>query len=149
MINQGVLVRILSRIYADTRLAVGGATLLLASLVALPFAPVLGRTLLPGLLGASPELLALLVVLAVLSSGNGLLSVGTASMVSTAASEESQGSAFGVTQGAGSLGRTVGPPVMTGIYVLVYWAPFLLGAVLILGVVVALSALAARSEVLA
>jgi MFS family permease len=63
-------------------------------------------------------------------------------MVSAAASEDSQGSAFGVTQGAGSLGRTVGPPVMTALYALVvYWSPFVLGAVLTVGVVALLSTL--------
>ena len=147
VVNQGVVVRALSRRYADTRLAVGGAVLLLVALVAIPFAQPIGRTLLPAVLGASPELLALLLVLAVLSSGNGLLNVGTASMVSAAADEESQGSAFGVTQGAGSLGRTVGPPVMTAIYVVVYWAPFLLGAVLTGVVVAALLVLVRRSAV--
>jgi MFS family permease len=147
VLNQGVVVRALSRRYADTRLAVGGAVLLLLSLVAIPFAQPIGRAFLPGVLGASPELLALLLALAVLSSGNGLLNVGTASMVSLAADEDSQGSAFGVTQGAGSLGRTVGPPVMTAIYVLVYWAPFLLGAALTAVVVAALVALLRRSAV--
>jgi MFS family permease len=149
VLNQGVLVRVLSRRFADTRLAVSGASLLLVALALLPFAPVLGRTLLPAVLGASPELLALLVILAVLSAGNGLLNVGTASMVSSAADEESQGTAFGVTQGAGSLGRTIGPPVMTAIYVLVYWAPFLLGAVLSAVVVAALLALVRRSDLFA
>lgn len=147
VLNQGVVVRALSRRYADTRLAVGGATLLGVSLVLIPFAPAIGRALVPPLLGASPELLALLLTLAVLSSGNGLLNVGTASMVSAAADEESQGSAFGVTQGAGSLGRTVGPPVMTAIYVLAYWAPFLLGAALTAAVVAGLVALVRRSAV--
>jgi len=147
VLNQGVVVRALSRRYADTRLAVGGATLLLCSLVLIPFAPPIGRALFPSVLGASPELLALLLTLAVLSSGNGLLNVGTASMVSAAADEESQGSAFGVTQGAGSLGRTVGPPVMTAIYVLAYWAPFLLGAALTVAVVAGLVALVRRSTV--
>jgi len=147
VINQGVVVRALSRRVADARLAVGGASLLLVALASLPFAPILGRTLLPGVLGASPELFALLAVLAILSAGNGLLNVGTASMVSAAADEDSQGSAFGVTQGAGSLGRTVGPPVMTAIYVLVYWAPFLLGAALTATVVAALVVLVRRSDV--
>jgi MFS family permease len=149
-LNQGVVVRALSRRYADTRLAVTGAVLLVGALAALPFAPELGRALLPALpFGFGPELLALLVVLAVLSGGNGLLTVGITAMVSTAAPEEAQGSAFGVTQGAGSLGRTLGPPVMTAIYVLYYWAPFLLGALLTVGVVVVLVAVARRSAAFA
>lgn len=150
-INQGVVVRALSRRFADTRLAVGGASILLVALATLPFAPELGRALLSGLAGVvpvlGPELIALLLALALLSAGNGLLNVGLASMVSAAADETSQGSAFGVTQGAGSLGRTVGPPMMTAIYVLHYWAPFLLGALLTVGVVVGLVAVARRSAV--
>jgi MFS family permease len=145
-INQGLLVRAVSRRFRPPQLAVGGASLLLVSLVLLPFAPDVGAFL-PDVAGLSGALLALLGVLAILSAGNGLLSVGTTTMVSTAASETEQGSAFGVTQGAGSLGRTVGPPVMTAIYVLAFWAPFLLGAVLTAGVVAALVVVARRSPV--
>jgi len=148
VVNQGVVVRVLSRYLPDTRLAVGGAVLLLAALALFPFSPVLGRSLLPPVFGAEPALLALLVVLALLSTGNGLLSVGTSSMVSRAASAEGQGRAFGVTQGAGSLGRTVGPPIMTGLYVVSVAAPFLLGALLTVGVVALLVAVARRSSVL-
>jgi len=39
-------------------------------------------------------------------------------------SRSQQGTAFGLTQGAGSLGRTVGPPLMPPLYVVVYWSPF-------------------------
>ncbi|WP_394353857.1 hypothetical protein [Halolamina sp. CBA1230] len=55
-------------------------------------------------------------------------------MVSTGASAERQGSAFGVTQGAGSLGRTVGPPLMGVLYVATYWSPFVVGALVVLPV---------------
>ena len=153
VINQGVLVRVLSRRLADSVLAVVGAVGLTAALAGLPFAPPLGRGLFGGgspfaaLADAvgGPELLALLVVLAVLSVGNSLLNVGTASMVSSAATEETQGIAFGVTQGAGSLGRTVGPPLMTAIYVVSVPGPFLLGAVLTVGITVALALRLRRS----
>jgi MFS family permease len=143
VLNQGALVPALSRRVPAVRLAAGGAALLLVALAALPFSPVLGRSLLPAVPGG-PELLALLVVLAVLSTGNGLLNVGIAAMVSGAAGEDRQGSAFGVTQGAGSLGRTVGPPVMTGLYVLSVAAPFLLGALLTVGTVAILAGVADR-----
>lgn len=141
--NQGVLVRVLSRRFADSRLAVAGAVLLVGALVGLPIAPAAG-TAVPGVdvFGADAALLALLAVLAVLSVGNGLLTVGTTSMVSRAAGEERQGSAFGVTQGAGSLGRTVGPPVMTALYVFARPIPFLLGAGLTVAVVALLVAVA-------
>ncbi len=145
-VNQGVLIRAVSRRFRPPQLAVGGASLLLVSLVLLPFAPGIGGFL-PAVAGLSGALLALLVVLAILSAGNGLLSVGTTTMVSIAVSEAEQGSAFGVTQGAGSLGRTVGPPVMTAIYVFAVWAPFLLGAVLTAGVVAALVVIARRDPI--
>jgi DHA1 family tetracycline resistance protein-like MFS transporter len=150
-VNQGVVVRALARRFADTRLAVGGAAVLLVALATLPFTPELGRAFLPGAARAvpvvGPELLALLLVLALLSGGNGLLNVGITAMVSAAADEASQGSAFGVTQGAGSLGRTLGPPAMTAIYVLSYPAPFLAGAALTVGVLGALVVVARRSDV--
>jgi DHA1 family tetracycline resistance protein-like MFS transporter len=150
-VNQGVVVRALARRFADTRLAVGGAAVLLVALATLPFTPELGRAFLPGAARAvpvvGPELLALLLVLALLSGGNGLMNVGITAMVSAAADEASQGSAFGVTQGAGSLGRTLGPPAMTAIYVLSYPAPFLAGAALTVGVLGALVVVARRSDV--
>ncbi|SEO56908.1 Predicted arabinose efflux permease, MFS family [Halogranum amylolyticum] len=138
VVNQGVVVGRLSRRVAESRIAIAGASLLLVALAAIPFSPQLGA-LLPAV-GGPPyltrELLALLVVLAALSLGNGLLNVALTTLVSIAASAETQGSAFGVTQGAGSLGRTVGPPTMAALYALVaYWSPFVAGAVLLLPVV--------------
>ncbi|WP_129114265.1 MFS transporter [Halegenticoccus tardaugens] len=148
VVNQGVLVGQLSKRYDAARIAVVGAVALLVSLAVLPFSPALGRLLpaLPDALAAtlSRELLALLVALGLLSFGNGLLNVALSTLVSTAASAETQGSAFGVTQGAGSLGRTIGPPVMAALYVLVYWSPFVSGALLIAPIVALLVGLAGR-----
>ncbi|AEN06795.1 MFS transporter [Halolamina sp.] len=133
-LNQGVLVGRLSRVVAPSRLAVAGAALLAAALGMLPFSPELGRALLPWVSVVSPELAWLLVSGAVLSLGNGLLNVSLSTLVSTGASADRQGSAFGVTQGAGSLGRTVGPPLMGVLYVATYWSPFIVGALVILPV---------------
>jgi DHA1 family tetracycline resistance protein-like MFS transporter len=139
VVNQGVVVRALSRRFTDARLAVAGGALLAVALTGLPFTAVLGGAFadwVPPIAGSgSSTLAALLVVLAVLSTGNSLLNVGTAALVSRVAGETRQGMAFGVTQGAGSLGRTVGPPVMTGLYVVAIAAPFLLGAALTVGTV--------------
>lgn len=146
VVNQGVLVRALSRRMADTRLAVTGAALLAVALAALPFAQSLGA-LLPAValpFGVGTGLVVLLAVLALLSVGNSLLNVGIAAVVSRVASEEQQGTAFGVTQGAGSLGRTVGPPLMTALYVVAVAAPFLLGAVLTVAVLAVLVGVSRR-----
>ena len=133
-LNQGVLVGRLSKVVPPARLAVVGAALLAAALAMLPFSPELGRLLLPWVDAVSPELAWLLVAGAVLSLGNGLLGVSLSTLVSTGASAERQGSAFGVTQGAGSLGRTVGPPLMGVLYVATYWSPFVVGALVVLPV---------------
>lgn len=92
------------------------------------------------------ELLALLLSLALLSGSDGPSNAGTTAMVSAAADGTSQGSVLGVTQGAGSLGRTVGPPAVTVPYVLCYWVPFALGAALTAGVLGTLVTVARRSE---
>jgi MFS family permease len=136
-LNQGLLVGRLSRLIGPPRLAVVGAGLLLVSLAALPFAPELGE-LLPTIGGpawATRELIALLVVLGVLALGNGLLNPSLATLVSTSTGADTQGAAFGVTQGAGSLGRTVGPPVAAALYAAVYWSPFVAGALVVVPVI--------------
>ncbi|WP_433629751.1 MFS transporter [Halomicrococcus sp. NG-SE-24] len=139
VVVQGVLVGRLSRRYGDARVALAGAGLLSVALAAIPLAPDLGRALVPPLAGPpflTPELVALLAVLPVLSVGNGLLTVSMTTLVSTSAGRATQGRAFGVTQGAGSLGRTVGPPVMAALYAVVgRWSPFAVGAVLLVPVV--------------
>jgi fucose permease len=142
VVNQGVVVGRLARTVPARRLAVAGAALLVVALAVFPFSPEIGRALLGerAVAGFGPRVLALLGALTLLSLGNSLLNVALTTLVSLAASEEAQGSAFGVTQGAGSLGRTVGPPVMTALYaVVVYWSPFVLGAVLTAGIVVVLA----------
>ncbi|MFC7157903.1 MFS transporter [Halomarina halobia] len=148
VVNQGVLVGRLSRRYDDRLLALVGAGVLALALAGIPGAPALGRALFGGLALASPltpELAALLVVLACLSFGNGLLNVSLATLVSTSTGEETQGSAFGVTQGAASLGRTVGPPAMALLYAAVaVWSPFAVGAALVLPIVALLVRVARR-----
>ncbi|MDY6819622.1 MAG: MFS transporter [Halobacteriales archaeon] len=139
-LNQGLLVGWLSRRYPSDRLAIAGATLLGVALAVLPFAPTIGRSVMPAALTTvqpwvTPELGMLLVVLAGLSIGNGLLNVSLSTLVSTSASADRQGTAFGVTQGAGSLGRTIGPPTMAALYVIAVPSPFVAGAVLILPVI--------------
>lgn len=136
-VNQGILVGRLADRFGSGRLAVAGATILCVALAALPFAPTLGGAL-PPLAGPpwlTPELVALLAVLGLLSFGNGLLNPSLAALVSSSTGADRQGTAFGVTQGAGSLGRTLGPPVAAALYAAVYWSPFVAGAVVVLPVI--------------
>ncbi|QZP36332.1 MFS transporter [Halobaculum magnesiiphilum] len=143
-INQGALVGPLERRLGAVRLAGIGGSALAASLGLLPFTPQIGAALplagdpgsglLSGALVTGPTV-ALFAVGALLSFGNGALNVSLSTLVSERASDETQGAAFGVTQGAGSLGRTVGPPAAAAAYVLAYWSPFVAGAVLLVPVV--------------
>lgn len=149
VLNQGVLVGRLARRVEEARLATAGAVLLLCSLGALPFAPVIGRAVSGGRTAfLTPDLLALLVVLAGLSLGNSLLNVSLSTLVSAAASAATQGSAFGIAQGAGSLGRTVGPPAMAALYAAAgFQSPFLAGALLLVVVVVIVARIATQRAV--
>jgi MFS family permease len=136
-VNQGVLVGRLSARYESARLAVVGAVVLLVSLLLLPFSPDVGR-LLPPLGGPAwftRELFVLLIDGVLLSFGNSLLNVSLSTLVSTRASADRQGNAFGVTQGAGSLGRTVGPPAMAALYVVGFPLPFVIGAIILVPIV--------------
>ncbi|MFD1646725.1 MFS transporter [Haloarchaeobius litoreus] len=135
VVVQGGLVGRVSRRIGDTRMAVVGATALTVALAAIPFAPTLGRAL-PAVASLPPSAFALVLVLPLLSFGNGLLNAALGALVSRSASAERQGSAFGVTQGAGSLGRTVGPPAMAGLYAFAaHWTPFVVGGLLVVPVV--------------
>ncbi|QLG28189.1 MFS transporter [Halorarum halophilum] len=132
-VNQGVLVGRLERRLGAAPLALAGGVSLALALALLPFTPQVG-SLLPSFGGPAwldGPLLALLVDGALLSFGNGAITVSLSTLVSRGASEETQGAAFGVTQGAGSLGRTVGPPVAAAAYVAAYWSPFVAGAVVL------------------
>ncbi|MFC6826948.1 MFS transporter [Halopelagius fulvigenes] len=147
VLNQGVVVGRLSRRYGERAVAVAGATILAVALAALPFSHALGSAV-PEVGGPpwlTASVLALLLVLAGLSLGNSLLNVALSTLVSRSVPADRQGNAFGVTQGAGSLGRTVGPPSMAALYVVAYWSPFVAGAVLVVPVVALLAARTVRT----
>jgi MFS family permease len=138
VVVQGGLIGPLTKRFSPVRLTFGGAALLAIALGAIPFTRDLG-VLFPDLTGVvgflTPALLALLFVLALLSLGNGVVNVTLSALVSTRASADRQGSAFGLTQGAGSLARAIGPVVMGGVYASIgFRAPFVLGAAIVVPV---------------
>jgi MFS family permease len=139
-VNQGVLIGRLSRRFGALRVTLAGTASLCAALVVVALSPTLAGLVPP--LGGPAWLTGPLVVLlgfgALASFGNGALTVGLATLVSERTPADAQGTAFGVTQGAASLGRTVGPPLAAGAYVLVYWSPFVAGALVLLPVAVML-----------
>lgn len=141
-INQGVLIGRLAKKYGPRLVVFGGIVSLFSALVVLALSPFLANQV-PELAGPgwiTGGLLVLLAFGALASFGNGAVTVGLSTLVSQGASEATQGAAFGVTQGAGSLGRTVGPPLAAAAYVLVYWSPFIAGALLMVPVALVLRA---------
>nr|WP_050033332.1 MFS transporter [Halorubrum halophilum] len=140
-VNQGVLVGRLSRIVSSRTLVAAGSVVLAVALVAIPTSGFVDRAAGDVVLGGPPwltlPLVALLVALAALSLGNALVNVSLATLVSASADDAGQGAAFGVTQGASSLGRTVGPPLMAVLYTVAVASPFLVGALLLVPVAVA------------
>ncbi|SFH58239.1 Predicted arabinose efflux permease, MFS family [Halorubrum aquaticum] len=140
-VNQGVLVGRLSRVVPSRTLVAAGSVVLGGALVAIPTTGVVDRVA-GGVAVGGPAwltlpLVLLLVALAALSLGNALVNVSLATLVSASAGDAEQGAAFGVTQGASSLGRTVGPPLMAVLYTVAVASPFLVGAVLLVPVAVA------------
>lgn len=140
-VNQGVLVGRLSRVVSSRTLVAAGSVVLAVALVAIPATGLVDRVAdgvdLGGPAWLTLPLVALLAALAALSLGNALVNVSLATLVSSSAGDSEQGAAFGVTQGASSLGRTVGPPLMAVLYTVAVASPFLIGAVLLVPVAVA------------
>ncbi|NIB99046.1 MFS transporter [Halobacterium sp. R2-5] len=136
IVNQGVLVGALSRRFGPRRVARAGVVSLFLALLVLAVSPLAGTRALTadGPAWLTSGLVVLLAFGALVSFGNGAITVGLATLVSGAASTDTQGSSFGVTQSAGSLGRTVGPPLAAAAYVVVYWSPFVAGALLLVPV---------------
>lgn len=140
-INQGVLVGRLSRVVSSRTLVAVGSVVLAVALAAIPASGFVDRAI-GGLAVGGPAwltlpLIALLAALAALSLGNALVNVSLATLVSASADDAAQGAAFGVTQGASSLGRTVGPPLMAVLYTVAVASPFLVGALLLVPVAAA------------
>ncbi|MFB6133092.1 MAG: MFS transporter [Halanaeroarchaeum sp.] len=136
IVQGGVVGRVTER-YGERSVAIVGVGIELVALAALPFSPTLGALLpdvgrVDGVLPVLPgALLALLIVLTVLSIGNGFANVSLNTLVSLTAAEDEQGGAFGLTQSAGSIARATGPVLAGLLYTaFVYWVPFVVAALL-------------------
>jgi MFS family permease len=129
---QGGFVGRAATVWDEKSLAIGGVAVEFVGLVAVPFAPQIGQHLF-GIGPIGPELLALLLVLAILAVGNGFANVSLTTLVSRSAAERDQGSAFGLTQSAGSMARAVGPVAAGALYTgVAFWAPFVAGGIVLL-----------------
>jgi DHA1 family tetracycline resistance protein-like MFS transporter len=128
---QGGLVRFLSRSLGEARMALIGSALLVLGLAGLPF---------------STSLALLLIDMALLSAGFGILNPAVTSLVSRAAGSTERGGILGVNQSGQSLARILGPLIAGSVYGA--WgrgAPYYVGAIIMAGVV-AMTATLPRGE---
>ncbi|MFC7098981.1 MFS transporter [Halobaculum marinum] len=133
-IVQGGLIGPLTDRFGEYRLAVGGAAIQAVTLALVPFA--VTSTVLPALGPVESGAVALALVSTPLAVGNALTNVSLNALVSRTAGDDEQGGAFGLTQSAGSLARTVGPALAGLLYVAVdYWSPFVAAGVVFVPVV--------------
>jgi MFS transporter, DHA1 family, tetracycline resistance protein len=125
---QGFLVGPAAQRWGETGVATTGAALMAAGLVALPF------------LAMVPFVAAVLVV----AAGNGLVTVGAASLLAAAGPPDELGARMGQGQSAASAARAAGPLTAGALFDVTLLGPYLLGAALSTGVAFLL-AVTARS----
>jgi DHA1 family tetracycline resistance protein-like MFS transporter len=140
-IVQGGLIGPLTDRFGEYRLAVTGAGIQVLTLALVPFS--LGWEFVPALGPVESGAVALALVSTPLAFGNAITNVSLNALVSLNASGDTQGGAFGLTQSAGSLARTVGPALAGLLYVAVaYWSPFVVAGLVFVPVVILLGVLA-------
>ncbi len=140
-IVQGGLIGPLTERFGEYRLALGGAAIQVVALALVPFS--LSWSFVPSLGPVESGAVALAAISTPLAFGNALTNVSLNALVSLSASDDQQGGAFGVTQSASSLARTVGPAAAGFLYVAVaYWSPFVVAGLLFVPVLVLLGSVA-------
>ena len=110
---QGGAIRPLAARYSERKLALTGFAIMAASLLAVPFMPVVGWVLLP---------------LALSAIGRGIGQPPMLSLVSMSAAASERGSVMGTFQSSASLARVLGPTAAGALYALYHGGPFVLAA---------------------
>jgi DHA1 family tetracycline resistance protein-like MFS transporter len=138
---QGGLIGPLTDRFGEYRLAVGGAAIQVVTLALVPFS--LSWSFVPAVGPVESGAVALAAISTPLAFGNALTNVSLNALVSLNATTDAQGGAFGLTQSASSLARTVGPAVAGLLYVAVaYWSPFVVAGLLFVPILVVLGPVA-------
>ncbi len=114
---QGGAIRSLAARFGERKLALAGFALMAVSLLAVPFMPTVGWTLLP---------------LALSAIGRGIGQPPVLSLVSMSAAPSERGSVMGTFQSSASLARVLGPAAAGALYALYPAGPFVLAAALML-----------------
>jgi MFS family permease len=132
---QGVLMRSLVRDHGERRLLIQGAATLALGLVALPFVGVFPYGALP----------LLLLAMAFVAYGAGVVSPSLSSLISQSAGKTVQGGVLGISQSAASLARILGPAFAGAVFALAGRnAPYVAGTAVMLVVMVLAQSLAQR-----
>jgi DHA1 family tetracycline resistance protein-like MFS transporter len=140
-IVQGGLIGPLTDRFGEYRLALAGAAIQVVALALVPFS--LSWSFVPSLGPVESGGVALAAVSTPLAFGNALTNVSLNALVSLSASDDQQGGAFGVTQSASSLARTLGPAGAGFLYVAIaYWSPFVVAGFLFVPVLLLLGTVA-------
>jgi MFS family permease len=113
---QGGAIRPLAARFGERKLSLAGFALMAVSLLAVPFMPTVGWTLLP---------------LALSAIGRGIGQPPILSLVSMTASASERGSVLGTFQSSASLARVLGPATAGTLYALYQAGPFVLAATLL------------------
>jgi MFS family permease len=115
---QGGAIRPLAARFGERQLSLAGFALMAVSLLAVPFMPTVGWTLLP---------------LALSAIGRGVGQPPLLSLVSMTAEPSGRGSVMGTFQSSASLARVLGPTAAGALYALYQGGPFVLAAILMFG----------------
>jgi MFS family permease len=135
-VSHGVISPKLIEKYSPINVAIFSSVGLMLSMVLLPFC-----SMIPNVNFIDQGLISLLGVLGLLAVSNACFHVALSTLISFAASEDAQGVSFGIFQSSGSLGRTMGPPLMAVLYTIAIWSPFIVGAIVFIPLVVVLTKL--------
>jgi MFS transporter, DHA1 family, tetracycline resistance protein len=117
IVVQGGMIGRLTRSFGVRRVAIAGGLLMGAALIALP---------------AAPTLRLLLLVLGLISAGQGLTSPTLSTLVSHASTGEDHGAVLGISQSLAAAARAVGPVLAGSLYDLRAPLPFVAGGALAL-----------------
>ena len=112
---QGGAIRPLAARFGERQLSLAGFALMAVSLLAVPFMPTVGWTLLP---------------LALTAIGRGIGQPPLLSLVSMTAEPSGRGSVMGTFQSSASLARVLGPTAAGALYAFYQGGPFVLAAIL-------------------
>jgi predicted MFS family arabinose efflux permease len=116
IVQGGLIGRLVAR-FGERAIALAGAVIMAASLVALPFAP---------------SLALVTVAILLLSAGQGLVTPTLSSLLSRASDADQQGGVLGIGQSVASLARMIGPLVAGWLFDRGEALPFIVGGLLLI-----------------